>query len=61
MQGDRPDQIFLVGEAAIHRRLADTGARGDLRDGGIESALREDLDGGRLDAAAVAARIGPVI
>lgn len=42
----RAHQIGLGRVAAVDRRLADTGPRRDLWDGGIETVFGEDLDRG---------------
>jgi hypothetical protein len=40
------DECFLVGEAAVDGADADAGGPGDVVEGGVESALGEQLGGG---------------
>ena len=52
------DQVLLGREAAKQRRLADPGALGDLRGGGLQPALGEHLHRGGDDPLAVSLRVG---
>ena len=59
LDDDRRHEVLLGREGAVDRGPPDAGARGDLRDAGVQPALGEHLDGRRDHAGAVAHGVGP--